>query len=53
MQQGLEQGIEQGIEQGKREATIKTAENLLNKGIDKNIISECTGLSTKEIDNLK
>ncbi len=39
----------QGIEEGK----IETAKNMLNKGMDVVLISECTGLSIEEIEKLK
>lgn len=51
--EGLQQGLEQGLEQGKKAAKIETAKNMLTKDIDINIISEVTGLSKKEIENLK
>ena len=52
-QEGVEYGIEQGIEQGIKQKTKETALNMLKKDIDKNTISEITGLSIKEIENLK
>ena len=47
--EGLNKGLEQGIEQNKKEIAL----NMIKKDIDKNTISEVTGLSTKEIENLK
>ena len=46
--EGIEQGIERGIEQNR----LDNASNLLNLGVDKNIISKATGLSLKEIEKL-
>ena len=46
--EGYQEGIEQGIEQGVKE----TAKKMLQKGSDIDFISECTGLSTEEINNL-
>ncbi len=43
----------QGIEEGQKAAKIETAKNMLNKGMDVVLISECTGLSIEEIDKLK
>ena len=53
IKEGIEKGIEKGMEKGMEKGVIKTAKNLLSKGIDKIIISECTGLSLKEIEHLK
>ena len=39
----------QGIEEGKKE----TAKNMLSKGMDVVLISECTGLSIEEIKQIK
>ena len=49
MKSAEKKGLEQGILQEK----IEIAKNLLNKNIDINIISESTGLSIEEIENLK
>ena len=50
---GVEQGLEQGLEQGSKEKQIEIAKNMLNKGIDINLISEVTNLSEEEIETLK
>ena len=42
-----------GKKEGKKERNIEIAKNMLLKGIDLNTISECTGLSIDEINNLK
>jgi len=47
-EQGLEEGIQKGIQKGK----LETARILLSKKISVKEISEITGLSVKEIDNL-
>ena len=47
-----ERGIEQGIEKGAKEKSIEIAKNLLQKNIDIKIISDSTGLSIEEIQNL-
>ena len=44
-----EKGIEEGIQQNRKETALK----LLQKNIDLNIISECTGLSLEELKKLK
>ncbi|HJD56284.1 MAG TPA: hypothetical protein LFW21_06720, partial [Rickettsia endosymbiont of Pyrocoelia pectoralis] len=46
-------GKEDGIEEGKIESKIEIAKNLLLANIDINIISISTGLSVKEIEQLK
>ncbi len=53
MEQGIEQGIEKGKEQGLREAHKKDALAMLHEKIDISIIAKCTGLSIKEIKELK
>ena len=40
-------------QKGVREKAIETAKNMLNKGLDIELISECTGLDIKEIEKLK
>ncbi|MDO7021077.1 Rpn family recombination-promoting nuclease/putative transposase, partial [Brachyspira innocens] len=49
---GIEKGIEQGIEKGIKENQILTAKNMKNKNIDITLISDITGLSIKEIEEL-
>jgi len=50
--EGLKEGFEQGIIKGTKENQIKTAKKLLDK-LDIKTISETTGLSIEEINNLK
>lgn len=50
---GIELGIEQGIKQGKNHQTRTIAKNMKNQNIDIEIISKVTGLSIKEIENLR
>lgn len=52
-EKGLEQGLEKGLEQGSLEKQIEIAKNMLAKKTDINYISEVTGLSVEEIENLK
>ena len=51
-QEGIEKGRQEGIEKGIKENQILTAKNMKNKNMDLNLISELTGLSIKEIENL-
>jgi len=51
--EGIEQGIETGREQGRNEAKIQTAKNMLELGLDIEIISKSTGLSVEKILELK
>ena len=51
--EGREEGISQGISQGKSESKKEIAKNLLNEGIDINIIIKCTGLTNEDINALK
>ena len=44
LEQGLEKGIEQGRLRGAYEKSLETAKNLLNEGIDSQIVARCTNL---------
>ena len=52
LNKGLEEGKEKGIKEGIQQKAIETAKNMLNKGLDIELISECTGLDIKEIEKL-
>ena len=52
LEKGIEQGIEKGIEQGEKNKAISMAKNMKNRNMDFNLISELTGLNTKEIEEL-
>ena len=47
--EGRAEGRVEGLAEGEKLAKIETARNLKEKGIASEIISECTGLSVKEI----
>ena len=49
---GRAEGLAEGEAKGEKLAKLETAQNLKNKGIALDIISECTGLSMKEIQAL-
>ena len=51
-EEGLNKGISQGISQGAEQAKIETAKNMLENGISKEIIANCTGLSHEEVEKL-
>ena len=48
-----EEAEERGIEKGSKAATIDLTKNAINIGLDAKTISKLTGLSIKEIENLK
>ena len=50
---GLSQGKAEGFSQGKIENKKEIAKNMLNEGIDINIIIKCTGLTNEDINALK
>ena len=52
MKQGIEQGIKQGIEQGIEQKNIENAKKMKEKNIDINTISEITGLTLEQINQL-
>ena len=49
---GEKRGERRGEKRGKKQGIIETAINMLNDGVDKNIISKYTGLSIKEIEKV-
>ena len=59
-EEGLVEGLEKGIQKGKKEGlaegehrkAIATAKNMLSKGLDIELVSQCTGLTTEEIKSL-
>ena len=52
IKEGRAEGIKEGKEQGRKEERMAIAQNMKAKGIDASLISETTGLSTEEINNL-
>ena len=52
-EQGIAQGIEQGIEQGIKQRNIEIAKKLLKTDSNIHFISEITGLTIKDINELK
>ena len=52
IRQGIRQGIEKGIEQGEKNKAVSMAKNMKNRDMDLNLISELTGLSIREIEEL-
>ncbi len=52
-EKGREEGEKIGIEKGKKEEKIEIARNLLKQNIDIDVITISTGLSKKEIEELK
>lgn len=49
---GFNNGFKDGLKDGKKQEKIEIAKNMLDKKIDVNTISEVTGLSLDEINNL-
>ena len=50
---GLKEGIEQGLELGSNNRSKEIAKNMLNRKLDIELISQVTGLTAEEIENLK
>ena len=50
--EGIEIGFQQGIEKGIEKEKYSLAENMKNKNMDINLISELTGISIEKIKNL-
>lgn len=53
IERGIERGMERGLEHGKREGIFATAKNMLKASLDINLISQCTGLSLKQVQSLQ
>ena len=53
MKEGLKQGIEQGLEKGLQQKNIEIAKKMLEEKLENSIITKITGLSKKEIENIK
>jgi predicted transposase/invertase (TIGR01784 family) len=51
--EGLAEGIEKGLAQGIKETQLSTARKMLKLGMTIEEITEITGLTKDEIDNLK
>lgn len=51
--EGYQEGFDLGKEEGLKERNIEIAQSMLTKGITEEIISDCTGLSLEEVNNLK
>ena len=49
---GYDDGKAEGLEAGAKAEKISIAKNLLKKGVSSKIVSESTGLSEEEINNL-
>jgi predicted transposase/invertase (TIGR01784 family) len=50
--EGSKEGIEKGIEKGEKKAQIEIAKNLLNSGVNIELIIQSTGLSREAIEKL-
>ena len=52
LEDGWNRGKKEGIKEGIKENKLSFAKRMLEKNIDINVISECTGLSEKKIKTL-
>ena len=52
-EEGLKEGEKKGLKKGLKEKSIEIAKNMLKKGLDINLISELSGLTIEEINELK
>ena len=52
IEEGLQEGLQQGFAQGVHQSKVEIAKSLIHNNIDINIISESTGLTIEEINNL-
>ena len=51
-EEGLEEGLKEGLKEGLNKGKIEIAKNMLRLNIDVKIISQSTGLSIEEIENI-
>ena len=52
-EKGIQKGIEQGLEQGAKQRNVEIAKNLIQNGLDNELISKSTGLSVEEVEKLR
>ena len=52
-QQLRQEGMQQGIQQGMQQEKLEIAKEMLRKGYSSDAVKELTGLSRKELNNLK
>lgn len=52
-QRGIEKGLQQGLQQGQRDAALKIARTMLQKGLDRSAVMEMTGLSAEDLNQIK
>ncbi len=52
-QELIQTGVEKGVKQGVKQGVKNIAENMLKMGLDIKTVSRATGLSEKEIKQLK
>ncbi|HDG1699016.1 TPA: Rpn family recombination-promoting nuclease/putative transposase [Kluyvera ascorbata] len=52
-QEGIQQGIQEGIQEGKLATLQNVAQAMLARGLDSDIITEITGLSHDELQQLR
>ena len=52
-EEGIKQGINQGINKGIDQGILRVAINMIKKNMKIEDVQECTGLSKKEIQDLK
>ena len=53
LQKGRQEGLQEGLQEGRQEGCRDIALSLLKKGVDPKVIIESTGLSEKELEDLK
>lgn len=49
LKEGKQQGIEEGLQQGTREEALRIAREMLDNGIDRDIVQAITGLSADAV----
>ncbi|HGJ5904702.1 MAG TPA: Rpn family recombination-promoting nuclease/putative transposase, partial [Arsenophonus apicola] len=50
--EGMQEGIQKGLQEGEKQASLKIARQLLEKGVERDIVKLSTGLTDAELRNL-
>jgi Uncharacterized conserved protein len=50
---GKEEGVREGEEKGAKKRSLEIAKNFLRQGVSTEMIAQCTGLTSKEIETLR
>ncbi len=52
-EEGRQEGRQEGIQEGRQETAVEITRNMVSQGVDIKIIAKCTGLTEKQIKEIK